>query len=211
MISLKGDRTHPAIGGLPPRMLTVTIPDLFSSFLSVPLRVNPLYEEVKVESETWIAELKLAEDPKMCKKIHKLDFAYFCAIVAPVFRLDDMFDNGHLRADTVEGRQFSDTLLASMREGAKRCKDPSSTSVKVPRRTLIYDTALLFLKSKSSPTLTSPMGDNLSTMYYLTTTPSKLIPKQSPSYGQLGFPNGASTKGPTKSTEHPTFPGTLAI
>ncbi|CZR54145.1 related to pentalenene synthase [Phialocephala subalpina] len=113
-------------------MVTVMIPDMFSSFLSVPPRVNPLYAEVKRESETWISE-KLSMDPKMCRKIQKLDFAWFCSIAAPdaakedlrtlcdwgnwVFPFDDMFDNGHLRADIEMGRQFLDSLLSSMREG----------------------------------------------------------------------------------------------
>lgn len=39
-----------------PREITVLIPDLFSSFLSVPVRVNPLYMEVKLESEAWFSE-----------------------------------------------------------------------------------------------------------------------------------------------------------
>lgn len=39
-----------------PREVTVLIPDLFSSFLSVPARVNPLYEEVKLKSEAWLSE-----------------------------------------------------------------------------------------------------------------------------------------------------------
>jgi hypothetical protein len=37
-------------------MITVKIPDLFTSFLSVPPRVNLLYEEVKRDSEAWISE-----------------------------------------------------------------------------------------------------------------------------------------------------------
>jgi hypothetical protein len=38
------------------RMITVQIPDMFTSFLSVPPRVNLLYGEVKSESEAWISE-----------------------------------------------------------------------------------------------------------------------------------------------------------
>jgi hypothetical protein len=38
------------------RMITVKIPDMFTSFLSVPPRVNLLYGEVKRESEAWISE-----------------------------------------------------------------------------------------------------------------------------------------------------------
>lgn len=37
-------------------MITVKIPDLFTSFLSVHPRFNLLYEEVKRESEAWISE-----------------------------------------------------------------------------------------------------------------------------------------------------------
>lgn len=33
------------------------------------------------------------------------------------FTYSIVFDNGHLKADTVEGRKFSNTLLASMRKG----------------------------------------------------------------------------------------------
>jgi hypothetical protein len=36
--------------------ITVKIPDMFTSFLSVPPRINLLYEEVKRESEAWISE-----------------------------------------------------------------------------------------------------------------------------------------------------------
>lgn len=38
------------------KMVSIKIPDMFSSFLSVPPRINPLYREVKMESETWISE-----------------------------------------------------------------------------------------------------------------------------------------------------------
>jgi hypothetical protein len=90
----------------PCQLVTVLLPDMFSSFLSIPPTVNPLYEEVKAESEIWFSELvsssvvqsfprltksrQLSEAPKMCKKIMKLDFAWFCSVTAPNANKDDL-------------------------------------------------------------------------------------------------------------------------
>jgi hypothetical protein len=42
-----------------PETVTVTIPDLFKSFLKDELRMNPCYEEVKNESEQYVIEYKV--------------------------------------------------------------------------------------------------------------------------------------------------------
>lgn len=90
----------------PCQLVTVLLPDMFSSFLSIAPSVNPLYEEVKTESEKWFSELvssstirsfprltksrQFSEVPKMCKKIMKLDFAWFCSVAAPDANKDDL-------------------------------------------------------------------------------------------------------------------------
>lgn len=60
----------------------VVMPDIFQSFLKHPPRLNPNYETVRLESEQWTKEL-CSLSPSMEKKVHLIDFAYFCAIAAP--------------------------------------------------------------------------------------------------------------------------------
>lgn len=90
----------------PCQLVTILLPDMFSSFLSIPPTVNPFYEEVKSESENWFSESvssstvhyfprltkvrQLSEAPKMCKKIVKLDFAWFCSVAAPDANREDL-------------------------------------------------------------------------------------------------------------------------
>ena len=41
---------------VPPGKMAIKIPDMFKSFMSATPRINPFYDEVKVEGEQWIAE-----------------------------------------------------------------------------------------------------------------------------------------------------------
>lgn len=80
----------------------VKLPDLFQSFLKDPPPVNPHYETVRIESEQWLSKsvqslfafrvlyrsltslLSFCDFPAdLIKRVHKCDFSYFCAIVAP--------------------------------------------------------------------------------------------------------------------------------
>ncbi|KAK0103811.1 hypothetical protein ONS95_005810 [Cadophora gregata] len=58
----------------PPGKMVIKIPDMFKSFMSATPKVNPFYEEVKLEADTWITE-KLDANEKMKKTITKTDFA----------------------------------------------------------------------------------------------------------------------------------------
>jgi len=62
--------------------VTITLPNLFSSFLSTPPVTNPHYSVVKAESEAWIKEFCQLND-RMGAVISRCDFAYFMAIAAP--------------------------------------------------------------------------------------------------------------------------------
>ncbi|KAH7303895.1 terpene synthase metal binding domain protein, partial [Rhexocercosporidium sp. MPI-PUGE-AT-0058] len=114
--------------------MAIKMPDMFKSFMSATLRVNPFYEEVKVEAEQWIAK-KLDASGKMRKIISKTDFAWFCAVAVPdaglnelrtlcdwgnwVFPFDDVFDNGNLKDDPNAAKEVMDNLLLVMRGGAR--------------------------------------------------------------------------------------------
>ncbi|KUJ11138.1 putative pentalenene synthase [Mollisia scopiformis] len=138
----------------PPGKVSVVIPDLFSSFLSLPPRVNPLYLKVKAESEAWFSE-KLGANRNVSRKIQKLDFAWFCSIAAPeankeelrtlcdwgnwVFPFDDTFDNGDLRSDEIIGRQVLNSLLSVMRDCRTQADTHSEKTVLVEIHDTIWE------------------------------------------------------------------------
>ncbi|KAG4431767.1 hypothetical protein IFR05_012743 [Cadophora sp. M221] len=124
---------------VPPGKMVVKIPDMFNSCMFVAPRVNPFYEEVKLEAEEWIS--KKLGSAKMKKVISKTDFAWFCAVAVPdagkeelrtmcdwgnwVFPFDDIFDNGKLKDNPQEAREVMDDLLLVMRGGV-RASEPSA-------------------------------------------------------------------------------------
>ncbi|GIJ99409.1 terpene cyclase [Aspergillus viridinutans] len=111
--------------------IPVHLPQLFVLFLSENPVVNPHYEEVRKESEAWLAN-ECSFDERSRRILHKTDFSYFCSVAAPdagpeelrtvcdwgnwVFPFDDMFDNGGLKDDPVGAQQLIDSLLAGMRD-----------------------------------------------------------------------------------------------
>jgi hypothetical protein len=112
-----------------PDLITVTIPNMYQSFVaSVPAHC-PQYGAVRSQSETFIA-MYCDFSPKMKQKITKCNFSYFCAVAAPhadaarfrtmcdwgnwVFPFDDMFDNGHYATRAQEAQHIMDLLMAPM-------------------------------------------------------------------------------------------------
>ncbi|KAI8635655.1 isoprenoid synthase domain-containing protein [Xylariaceae sp. FL1651] len=118
-------------GILRPERQIVRIPDMFVSILAEAPRLNPNYNQVKAESETWITNF-CSFDKRMSTRITKCDFSYFIAITAPeaacseyrtlcdwgnwVFPYDDMFDNGELRDKPAAAAKIMQALMSPMRE-----------------------------------------------------------------------------------------------
>ncbi|KAG5288872.1 terpene synthase metal binding domain protein [Histoplasma capsulatum G186AR] len=105
---------------------TVTIPDLFVSFLAQKPVPNPSYAKVKWSQEVSMRNGRECYYPKRAQA----DFAYFAALLAPkaaepeyqticdyiswIFYFDDMFDDGPLSNDPLDARRELDGLLAVM-------------------------------------------------------------------------------------------------
>lgn len=109
----------------------VVIPDLFTSFLSSAPSINPHYRAIREESEQWLATNSRCGH-KAQKKIHAIDFSFFCAILAPkanyerfrlicdwgnwIFPLDDLFDDGILRENAEQAAILIERVISTMRE-----------------------------------------------------------------------------------------------
>ncbi|KAG6994213.1 hypothetical protein G7Y79_00046g082640 [Physcia stellaris] len=112
----------------------VTIPDMFVSFLAQEPRINPHYERVKGESETWIAEL-CQYSQKDYQKHVQMDFPYFVSIWAReaeleelrticdwmnwIFDFDDMFDEGRFKDDREQAARHVSDLMNVMQSESK--------------------------------------------------------------------------------------------
>ncbi|PYH60795.1 terpene synthase family protein [Aspergillus niger CBS 101883] len=121
-------------------IVEVKLPPLFVSFVARKAPVNRHYEAIREESEQWL--IKACKfDENMARSIHKTDFGYFLAIMAPnaerdqlrtmcdwgnwVFPFDDAFDNGELKVDLDGVKRMMDELLAVMaNEGVFRPRAP---------------------------------------------------------------------------------------
>ncbi|KAL6918330.1 hypothetical protein ACHAPO_009986 [Fusarium lateritium] len=95
-------------------MEVLILPDLFSSFMSVPARENPNYASVKIDADAWICSV-INADADWTNKNKRVDFTYLANIWAPdcsafalrtsadwnswAFLFDDQFDEGHLSND----------------------------------------------------------------------------------------------------------------
>ncbi|PWY75125.1 pentalenene synthase [Aspergillus heteromorphus CBS 117.55] len=109
--------------------LTIRLPEMFVLFLSGEPTVNPHYESVRKVSEEWLVR-ECSFNEKAQRRLHKTDFAYFCAIAVPdaepeelrtvfdwgnwVFPFDDLFDNGCLKDDPHRAEALIDSLKAGM-------------------------------------------------------------------------------------------------
>ncbi|KAL5042244.1 hypothetical protein BDW71DRAFT_200728 [Aspergillus fruticulosus] len=110
----------------------VQLPSLFVLFLSGTPDLNPHYNEIKFESEKWLAD-KCLLDVRARTRLAKTDFSYFCAVATPkagreelrtvcdwgnwVFPFDDMFDNGKLRDEPIRAQEVIEVLLADIGMG----------------------------------------------------------------------------------------------
>ncbi|KAJ8118391.1 hypothetical protein ONZ43_g3998 [Nemania bipapillata] len=108
---------------------SVKIPDLFSSIMSAEPLMNPHYEKVKPQADSWAA-MVYDLDEYMAKRNAKVDFAYMSALWAPhadkegyrmvvdwnhwVFAFDDQFDEGHLSDDPYLAQKEIDAAIAIM-------------------------------------------------------------------------------------------------
>ncbi|RLL97391.1 hypothetical protein CFD26_105000 [Aspergillus turcosus] len=126
--------------------IPVHLPQLFVLFLSENPVVNPHYEEVRKESEEWLAN-ECSFDERSRRILNKTDFSYFCSIAAPdagpeelrtvcdwgnwVFPFDDMFDNGGLKDDPARAQQLIDSLLAGMQDEGAHPSEAESSLVRV--------------------------------------------------------------------------------
>ncbi|KAH8651929.1 terpene synthase metal binding domain protein [Tricladium varicosporioides] len=91
---------------------TVILPDLFVSWASTPIRLNPNYSVVVPEAELWFKEL-CKHDDETHQKYLKADFGYFSGLWAPdaaapeyrttvdycnwIWAFDDPFDEGSMK------------------------------------------------------------------------------------------------------------------
>ncbi|XRM46059.1 hypothetical protein ABZX51_009116 [Aspergillus tubingensis] len=121
-------------------VVKVKLPPLFVNFAARKAPVNKHYQTVREESEQWL--IKTCKfDTNMASFVHKTDFGYFVAIVAPdaekdklrtmfdwgnwVFPFDDAFDNGELKVDLDGVRGMMDELLTVLNnETTSRPTDP---------------------------------------------------------------------------------------
>ena len=113
----------------------VVIPNLFTSFLAEPPSLNPHYHSVRAESEQWLVTSSEC-NYKMQKKIHSIDFSYFCAVLAPkanyerfrlicdwgnwIFPFDDLFDDGILRENAAQAAILIERVLSTMQDEQDR-------------------------------------------------------------------------------------------
>ncbi|OJZ82180.1 hypothetical protein ASPFODRAFT_701161 [Aspergillus luchuensis CBS 106.47] len=121
-------------------VVEVKLPPLFVNFAARKAPINQHYQALREESEQWL--IKTCKfDTNMASFVHKTDFGYFVAIVAPdaeedelrimfdwgnwVFPFDDAFDNGELKVDLDGVRRMMDELLTVMNnETTFRPADP---------------------------------------------------------------------------------------
>ncbi|KAM0795846.1 terpene synthase metal binding domain protein [Usnea florida] len=107
---------------------------MFLFFLAQSPRLNPHYEDIRRDSETWLLKsVHGGFDARTSSSIHRTDFSYFCAVVIPdaraetlrtlcdwgnwVFPFDDgeaAFDNGHLKTNPEEARKLIEGLFSIM-------------------------------------------------------------------------------------------------
>lgn len=108
---------------------TVTIPDLFVSFIKQDPKVREDYQKHKVNSCQWLAT-RLGMDEKATRKLEAGDFTWFAAVYMPkaiaerfrlasdwtnlIFHYDDLFDNGLLKRDPVRTTKTVERLFISL-------------------------------------------------------------------------------------------------
>ncbi|KAK3343688.1 isoprenoid synthase domain-containing protein [Lasiosphaeria hispida] len=113
----------------------VQIPDLFSSIMATPLRVNPHYfPNIREEGYERIKTL-MKKDDSWSAKNASIELGFLCSTWAPtanadalrtlfdynhwVFLFDDQFDEGHLKSDVVAALGETSKMSAIM-EGSLR-------------------------------------------------------------------------------------------
>ncbi|KAI3339675.1 terpene synthase metal binding domain-containing protein [Ustulina deusta] len=117
------------------RRVTISLPDMFKSFLVREPVVNRHYEAVRPESEEWLRSI-MSLTPKQHRRVNLCDFSYFCTVLVPycprdklrvvsdwgnwVFLFDDMFDEGELTEDPVGSERIINNLLSIMLPEAPR-------------------------------------------------------------------------------------------
>ncbi|KAK4444001.1 isoprenoid synthase domain-containing protein [Podospora aff. communis PSN243] len=113
---------------------TILIPDLFTSIMSHPIRINPHYSNVKHTSDARIAHTMM-KDAKWALKNAKVDLAFLASAWCYtcdestlgvsmdwnhwVFLFDDQFDEGHLMVDPAAAAEEIEKTVAVM-EGSLR-------------------------------------------------------------------------------------------
>ncbi|KAJ5151557.1 terpene synthase metal binding domain protein [Penicillium capsulatum] len=108
------------------KTVQVTLPDLFVGFLARKPVLHQDYDHTRVASESWLSDL--CNFPSHFQKtVHKIDIAYYCAILLPhvdadrfrvvcdwmnwVFPFDDALDNGPLKENPEDVRELVDGLM----------------------------------------------------------------------------------------------------
>ncbi|KAL4916019.1 pentalenene synthase [Aspergillus aurantiobrunneus] len=144
------------------KTVTVLLPDIFISWAAVQPKVNPYYQQVKSELESWVSEMcKL--DQRSMDKLMRSDFTcYSSAIISDAdleeyrtysawmiwgFLFDDQFDHGHLRHDYAMAKEEVAINLSLMEDNP----DPELFSCeKYPLRHLQHWIWDRFAKKSSS-------------------------------------------------------------
>ncbi|KAI9037613.1 terpene synthase family protein [Aspergillus affinis] len=135
------------------RHIPVRLPNMFVLFLSESPAVNPFYETIRKDSETWMAN-KCLFNGRSWKILSKTDFSYFCSISAPhasperlrtvcdwgnwVFPFDDQFDNGGLKDDPERAQELINRLLAPMEDHGE-CLQNNTEDPLVAVHTSVWD------------------------------------------------------------------------
>ncbi|GAT27729.1 terpene synthase metal binding domain protein [Aspergillus luchuensis] len=89
-------------------VVEVKLPPLFVNFAARKAPINQHYQALREESEQWL--IKTCKfDTNMASFVHKTDFGYFVAIVAPDAEEDElriMFDWGNWGSETLSVDEF---------------------------------------------------------------------------------------------------------
>ncbi|KAH8594605.1 isoprenoid synthase domain-containing protein [Bisporella sp. PMI_857] len=159
--------------------VTVTIPNLFVSFLANQPKLNPNYEVVRGESVSWIQRM-CDLDEQMTRKISKTDFSFFMAIVAPsadvtslrtlcdwgnwVFPYDDMFDNENLKNEPKKAMDTMRSLLSIMHANENEATIDQAGRMSIIK---VHDTIWARLKRKSPFGRRRPTEPELDSFAYI--------------------------------------------
>ncbi|KAK0618895.1 isoprenoid synthase domain-containing protein [Immersiella caudata] len=109
----------------------VRIPDLFSSVMATPLRVNPHYfPTVREEGYERIRTL-MKKDTVWSAKNASVELGFLCSTWAPTAGADELqFDEGHLKTDPAAALEETRKMTAIMEGSLRVVKEPGMNPIR---------------------------------------------------------------------------------